>query len=447
MPFEASRSRKMSRRQFVGRSLVAAAGLGNLTGSALPSLEEQGSTHELKIKQYRTLGRTGFKVSDIGFGAGNLNNANVLAAALDMGINYIDTAEHYARGNSERNIGEVLGRGDRKSLFITSKLNFMMGGATKEKLKERFHRCLERLQTDYVDCLMIHMTPTADQIKHEPYHEAVRELKAEGKVRFSGLSNHGPEHKMAGPVKDAMEKVILAAAEDGRFDVALFVYNFIQKEQGEEIIRACKDRGMGVTLMKTNPVKFIADLENTLARYQEAGRIVGDTFIKAVEEYKARATPAEAFKQKYGLQSTAQVSDAAIKFALSHPDVHAVCPTINSFEELESFVKLSGQKLEPADQALLAGYTAGYGPLYCRHACGQCESSCPHGVPVNTIMRYHHYFAGQGREKHALGHYHTLGRPNASSCAACEGPCTRACPFGVPIQVLLAAAHETLSLV
>jgi predicted aldo/keto reductase-like oxidoreductase len=435
----------MNRRKFVSRSFIAAAGLGSLTKSALAKPERSGSANDFKINEYRTLGRTDFKVSDVSFGAGNLNNANVLAAALDMGINYIDTAEHYARGNSERSIGEVLKQRNRKSLFITSKLNFMMGGATKEKLRQRFHRCLERLQTDYVDCLMIHMTPNVDQIKHPPYHEVIRELKAEGRVRFSGLSNHGPEHKMAGPVKDSMEKVVLAAAEDGRFDVALFVYNFIQKEQGEKIIRACKDQGMGVTLMKTNPAKFVTDLENTYARYKKAGRIVGDSFMKALEEYKAHAAPAEAFKQKYGLQSNAQVRDAAIKFVLSNPNVHAVCPTINSFEELETYVKLSGQRLEPADRALLAAYTAGYGHLYCRHACGQCEADCPHGVPVNTIMRYYHYFAGQRREKHAMEHYCALEGPNASLCAACTGPCTRACPFGVSIQPLLAAAHQTLS--
>ena len=52
-----------------------------------------------------------------------------------------------------------------------------------------------------------------------------------------------------------MEKVVLAAVEDGRFDVGLFVYNFLQKEQGEKIIEACQKNKVGVTLMKTNPVK------------------------------------------------------------------------------------------------------------------------------------------------------------------------------------------------
>jgi len=63
-------------------------------------------------------------VSDISFGAGLLTNAPVVAAALDRGVNYIDTGEHYGEGASERAIGEVLKRrGDRKTLFLTTKLN------------------------------------------------------------------------------------------------------------------------------------------------------------------------------------------------------------------------------------------------------------------------------------------------------------------------------------
>ncbi len=435
----------MSRRKFLRKSLAAAAGTSMIGPSSRPA-QNTAESGTPKIKEYRILGRTGFKVSDISFGAGNLTNANVLEAALDMGVNYIDTAEHYARGNSERTIGEVLKNRDRSSLFITSKLNFGMGGSSKEKLKQRFGKCLERLQTNYVDCLMIHMTPSLEQIKHEPYHELIRELKAEGRVRFSGLSNHGTEFSLAGPIKDPMEKVISAAAEDGRFDVALFVYNFIQKEQGEKIIRTCREKEMGVTLMKTNPVKFAAELEDMYTRNKEAGRKIGDSFIQMLEEYRTHAAQGRIFQQTYGLQSPEQVRDAAIKFVLGNRDVHGVCPTINSFEELNAYVSLSGQRLASPDTHILAEYTAAQGRFYCRHACGQCESACPQGVPVNTIMRYSHYFAAQGREKHAMEHYSTLSGRNAVQCEACSGACNQACPFGVPIQILLAEAHHTLTL-
>ncbi len=189
-----------------------------------------------------------------------------------MGINYIDTAEHYMNGQAERAVGEVLKGRDRSSIFLTTKLNLTMGGSSKEELKQRFQACLDRMQTDYVDCLMIHMTPRVEEVKHEGFHEAAAELKAEGRVRFLGLSNHGTEHVAYGRVESPMENVIGAAAEDGRFDVALFVYNFLQKEQGERIIEACRARDMGVTLMKTNPVGVVARYAESAAAARASGR-------------------------------------------------------------------------------------------------------------------------------------------------------------------------------
>ena len=82
-----------------------------------------------------------------------------------MGVNYIDTAEHYVSGRSEKTIGEVLKSRERKSVFLTTKLNLLFGGGdSKEELRERFFKCLERLQTDYVDCFMIHMTSELKQV-------------------------------------------------------------------------------------------------------------------------------------------------------------------------------------------------------------------------------------------------------------------------------------------
>jgi predicted aldo/keto reductase-like oxidoreductase len=436
----------LSRRGFIRSSLSVAAGLGLAGKNKLFSENGQGSsTAKTVIKEYRTLGRTGFKASDIGFGGGNLTDAALLAAALDAGINYIDTAEHYVRGNSERTIGQVIKDLDRKKLFITGKLNLNMGGSTKELLKERAKKCLERLQTDYLDCLMIHMTPIADQVTHEGYHEAIKELKAEGRVKYTGLSNHGIEYRWAGFVKDPMDKIILAAAEDGRFDVVLFTYNFIQKEQGNKILRACREKNMGTTLMKTDPVRSYSDIESMYARMRERGRVT-EAGEKIISEFRAYAEKAKEFAQKYGLSGDRQVRGAAIKFCLSNPDVHSVCPTINTYEDLDFYLALSGQKLDPLDEGMLSDYGYLSGNLYCRHACGVCEPECPHDVPVNTIMRYQHYFMSQGREKQAMEKYAALKRTNAGICTECAGYCETACPYGVKVQGLLMAAHQTLSL-
>jgi predicted aldo/keto reductase-like oxidoreductase len=446
MPIKKAPTCRLSRRGFIQSSLSVAAALGLAGKNRMFGYSGQESSPEkFKIKEYRILGRTGFKVSDIGFGAANLTDPALLEAALDAGVNYIDTAEHYALGNSERTVGEAIKERDRKKFFITTKLNFGMAKSDKEGLIERANKCLERLQTDYLDCLMIHMTPTIDQLKHEGYHQAIRELKTEGKVRFTGLSNHGKEQPMGGFVKDPMDEIILAAAEDGRFDVVLFTYNFIQREKGERILKACHEKNMGATLMKTDPVRTYTDIEHMYERMREKGRVT-EAAEKILGLYRVRAEKAYEFAKKYGLSGDKEVRGAAIKFCLNHPDVHSVCSTIDTYEALEFYSSLSGEKLEPIEEGMLADYRSFSANLYCRHACGECEPICPHGVPVNTIMRYQHYFMSHGRQKHAMEKYSALQRTNATTCLSCEGYCEAACPFDVPVQGLLLAAHHTLSL-
>jgi len=436
----------LNRRRFIQSSFAVAAGLGLTRKNELfGGTKQDAQAEKSKIKDYRILGRTGFKVSDIGFGAGNLSDPALFGAALDAGVNYVDTAEHYARGNSERTIGQTIKDRDRKKLFITGKLNFGLGKNTKEGIKERTQKCLERLQTDYLDCLMIHMTPSLDQLKHEGYHDAIRELRAEGRVKFTGLSNHGTEHQYAGFVKDPMDKIILAAAEDGRFDVVLFTYNFMQREMGDRILKACAEKNIGTTLMKTNPIRGYNDILSMYERMREKGRVT-EAGEEIIRDFTSRVEKGKEFAQKYGLNGDKEASGAAIKFCLNNPDVHSVCPTISTYEDLEFYVSLSGGRLEPVEESMLADYKSFSGNMYCRHACGECESSCPHEVPVNTIMRYQHYFMSQGREKHAMAKYAALPRTNASVCTDCDGYCEAACPYGVKVQGLLMAAHHTLSL-
>jgi aryl-alcohol dehydrogenase-like predicted oxidoreductase len=449
-------AKNISRRGFLGASLAAAAaaGLGGKDGLAaqvVPAAPLQPAAPDgPRIKEYRRLGRTGLKVSDISVGGGPLSNDNVLRAALDAGVNYVDTAEHYERGGSERTIGRVLETHPRDSFFITTKLNISFNKqVTKEGLRDRYMKCLERLGTDHADCLMIHMC-TLEQVKYEPYHELIAELKTEGKVRFSGLSNHGADLSLFGPLSDPMDKVVLAAVEDGRFDIMLFVYNFLQREAGERILAGCAAKDVGVTLMKSDPGLVVANEREVLAasedRYKKAGRELPEALVKGKERSAERAARLDAFLKKHGIEGAEKARDAAVKFCLSNPGVHTVCPSINSFEELRTFVSLSGQRLEIADEAVLADSRAAFGDSYCRHACGLCEPACPHGVPVNTIMRYEYYFAAKGREKEAMGLYAGLGQARAAGeCAECPGYCEAACPYGVAIQSRLFAAHERLT--
>lgn len=435
----------IDRRRFLKDSAVGIFGAGVLGTSRGSLAQEEEVRSKPKVKGYRVLGRTGFKVSDIGFGAADLLEPALLEAAVDAGVNYIDCAEHYNRGNSEKTIGEVLKKGtvDRKKLFITTKLNISRGEQTKETIKGRALKCLERLQTEYVDCLQIHMVPEVAQLKHDGFQAAFQELKSEGKVRFQGISCHGAQY---GEVPVSMEDILLAAAEDGRFDVVLFVYNFLQEEQGNRILKACKAKDMGTTLMKANPVIEYRDLKNFIDKAKEGGQDVPERAMKMLDLYKSRAEEAEAFKKKYGLNSFEEVRAAAIRFGLNHPDVHSTCPTITNFSDLDAYVSLSGTTLNPVEARMLTDYREVCGGLYCRHACGLCEPHCPHHVPVNTIMRYNHYFVAQHRERRAMVKYARMQAARADKCQTCAGHCQDACPYGVPVQGLLLSAHHRLTL-
>ncbi len=434
--------KELSRRSFLGSSAAALAGAGlgarkKLFGADSPAVE-----NELKIKEYRTLGRTGFRVSDMAFGSGELAEPALLEAILDAGINYIDCAEGYGRGRSERIIGSVIKNRDRKKIFITTKLG-LRGDLTKEAIKDRALKCLERLQTNYIDCLMIHMPSTVEQLKTEGFHAAFNELKAEERVRFTGLSNHGAQW---GDVPETMEKVHLAAAEDGRFDVALLVYNFLQKDEGERILKVYKQKNIGTTLMKTNPVLNYMEVKEQADQLKEEGKEVAERMQNLLERLKGRADATEAFQKQYGLKSFDEVRRAAMKFVLSNPNVSCVCPTIKNFSDLEFYGNLSGARFDLQAEKTLAAYKALYGDLYCRHSCDKCESSCPRAVPVNTIMRYNHYFQAQGREKTAMVKYAALPQNKADKCVRCSGYCERSCPYGVPVQGLLVLADHTLTL-
>jgi aryl-alcohol dehydrogenase-like predicted oxidoreductase len=436
--------KRLTRRGFIGGSVAALAGLGlkgneKLFAGSAPSR----GTGELKIKEYRTLGRTGFKCSDIGFGSSGVTDPAFIGAILDAGVNYIDTAESYSRGRVESALGDAIKNRDRKSVFISTKLG-LGRERTKQAYKERAIKCLERLQSEYIDCLMIHMPSTVEQLKTEGFHEAFKELKAEGKVKYCGLSNHGPQW---GDVPETMEQVHLAAAEDGRFDVALLVYNFVQQDQGKRILKAYKEKNIGATLMKTNPVLNYMERKEAADQAIEAGREINQRTKDLLERLKARADKAESFKKKYDLTDYNKLRNAAIKFVLDNPNVSSVCPTILNFDDLETYVRLSGAKFDLEDKQMLALYKESMGEFYCRHACGECESECPAGVPVNTIMRYNHYFVAQRREKHAMEKYAHLSTNKADLCVNCSGHCQRACSYNVPIQGMLILANQTLTLV
>jgi predicted aldo/keto reductase-like oxidoreductase len=430
---------RLNRRRFLKTSTFGVIGAGVAARSTLAATPQENSEPTSKITGYRTLGRTGFKVSDLA--TGSIQDEGLLAAALDSGFNYIDTAEQYP--GHHKIVGNAIKGRDRKKLFIASKIQ-LEGEVSKEDILKRSRKALEEIGTDYLDCMMMHFPEKLETLKTPAWHEAMRQLKTEGRINYVGASHHGSFwFKDPG---ESLSSILLAAAEDGRFDVFLMTYNFLQVDQADKVLEVCEQKGIGTALMKTSPITTFNKIKAAVDRMKEQGKDVHPLYQEGMERYTKMLEQAGPSVKKYNLENPDAARDAAIKFCLENPRVNTVCCSMKTFDELERMTRLSGASLDAGDRATLAAYEEACGSLYCRHACGLCEPHCPHGVPVNTIMRYHHYFVAQGREREAMAYYSDIPGAKVEACTTCPGYCERACPFHVPIQGKLFHAHSDLAL-
>lgn len=404
--------------------------------------DEDPDTKKPVIKECRTFGRTGFKVSDIS--SGSPRSEAVLRALLQAGVNFIDTGEAYDNGNNEVMIGKVLKDFDRKKIFINSKLyseEKKFNGT--EDVLNRVRKALERLQTDFIDCIQIHEVTKCDDLKEENFHTALAQLKAEGHVRFTGLSCHGSAH-LADP-EETIDKVLLAAVNDGRFDVFLMTYNFMNATLADPVLEACEKKGIGTAIMKSNPVMIYEILDGYVKRMEERGDTIPDYYITFHDKYLRQNEYAKEFFSNYDFKGSDALIEAAQLFVLSNPKAHTTCIDFRNFTDIENLLSLSGKKLEPPQAILLEKYKETFGYLNCRFGCNLCHQACPHNIPINTIMRYNYYFQNKGDQKYAMDLYHKLGQYTSKVCQSCPGYCQDACPFGVAVKGLLAMAHDNLT--
>jgi uncharacterized protein len=411
-----------------------------------------------RIRAFRTLGRTGFRVSEVSLGCGRISDPNLVRYAYDRGVNFFDTAEGYGSGDSERMIGAAMPHLERKKVFIATKLKIKPAD-TEQTLLERFGRCLGRMKTDYADALYMHSVTDVREVKHAAFHAAAKRLKAAGKLKYTGISSHGPRGKKGDP----MDRVLLAAVEDGRFDLMLLVYSFMNSAPGEKVLAACKAKNVGATLMKTAPARLKlqpfnpddpSDEHTMLLSLMTKG---GLSQAEAVDKLKARIAgkreelkrnkaTIDAFVARHGIKTEEKLREKSVLWTLNNPNLSTVCVSMNDFEAMDAFIPLAGAKLSAADDARLRGWRAAFGSEYCRHGCTACAAACPHDVPVSTVMRYA-YYADQGSQRHAMRKYAALeGDAAPLRCLDCDAPCVGACPHGLAVPTQLLAAHAQLTL-
>ena len=366
-----------------------------------PKDEWKGS----RIRAHRRLGRTGWQVSDIVLGTGQIRGESgeqVARLALERGVNYFDTAPDYSGSGSEQAMGRALASVPRDQVFIATKFCTPRGHLPPEAsvaaYMETIDGSLRRLDTDHVDLVHIHSCDEIERLLSENAHEAFDRLKQQGKVRFLGFSSHTPN----------LVQVANQAIDSGRFDVMMLAYHHGIWPQIPEIIsRAHLQQDMGVVAMKT--------LKG--ARH------------KGLAEFRDQA---DAYSQ------------AAFKWVLSNPDVSCAVISFSQLQHVDEYLFASGQWLSKKDVAILEQYDRQILGSYCAPHCGECLDRCPEGLPIHDVLRHRMYFEDYGDEKEAMRLYGALEK-NAAACASCSAPCLGSCPVGISIQERMAGAHRLLT--
>lgn len=396
--------------------------LGAMTGlaSGLPTTTLAGPAQKPKVsagvQRYVKLGKTGLRISDISFGSSRLRSGqeHLVDHAYDLGVNYFDTAESYSNGQSEPVIGNAL-KGKRDKVVIVSKT--MTSTRTRQGTMMRsLEESLRNLQTDYIDVYFDHAVNDISRLKNLEWKAFADKAKQQGKIRFTGMSGH------AGHLAECVEY----AAENELFDVMLLAQNF-----GED---------PGFYDRITRSFDFVANQTGLPAAMKKAKeKNIGIVAMKVLRGAKLNdMRPYE--------KDGATFSQAAFRWALNNRWVDGVVISMTSRDQIDEYLGASGSGAVTAeDMRLLEQYAQMTDMTYCRHACNDCEGSCPYGVPIADVLRTRMYATDYGDFSFAKSEYAMLGDA-ASACLSCDGaPCKDACTHELPIADLCGPTHQLLS--
>ncbi len=339
---------------------------------------------------YRTLGKTGLKVTAVGCAAGSIPDPDILARALDMGVNYYDTARIYGQGKSEEILGRAI-KGKRDKIVLASKTY----SNTKDTILKDIETSLQLLGTDHLDVYHQHSRHEPKEITEEMI-ETMELVKKQGKTRFIGVSTHDP---------NAMADFIL---DVGKFDVVQTTYSYaIGAPYRDAAIKKLHEAGLGVIAMKV---------------------------------VIAQAVP----KGDKGNHLSNEGGLAAIKWVLRNPAISTTVPWAETLEELEINFRAMTEEYTPEDEWLLHARNEQIRELYCR-MCFQCKGKCPKGVPVADELRFLAYNDFKGNFHEAREGFWNLPRDIRNiRCSDCS-ECSVQCPNGVKVKERLIRAQDLLA--
>jgi predicted aldo/keto reductase-like oxidoreductase len=345
----------------------------------------------------RTLGRTGWDLSVIGFGAIKLSGISqkecdlLLNQAIDKGINFVDTADCY--GDSEEKIGKAL-RHRRRDFYLATKVDERDRSGVRKKLE----RCLQRLRTDCIDLVLFHDVRGTeyDRIFDRGGLEALEEARRKGIIREIGISIH---HSIA---------MMRRAVESGAFSALMVAFSILDEDRlAADLLPLAHENGVGLIAMKP------------LAGGKLAEPLGG--------------------KKISGGESQAQLS---LRYVLSNPNITCAIPGMMRPGELDENTYV-GDHLGDlgADEIKSLVEIAGHaGKGFCRN-CGYCLP-CPEGIPIPDIFRFESYHERYGLREWAKEQYRSL-EVNGTACEDC-GQCRELCPYQVPIPERLREVHRIL---
>lgn len=299
--------------------------------------------------KYRMLGKTGLRVSVIGLGTmvhgghfGPVKDSESLGAieaALDLGVNFIDTSDAYGAGYSETLLGNTL-KGRRDKVIVATKGGNVMAGPNRGKrifepdyISRVMDESLQRLQTDYIDLYQLH-NPTLEVIERGAVWEVLERAKQAGKIRHYGVSINSMEEG-------------IAAVKDGRAETVQVEYNLLAQEPAEKIFPLALQANVGI-IARVPLRRGILTGKLTVA---DDGRFQG-------EDVRARSFKGEAFKKELAkaeqfrflvhgdVKSFAQ---AALAFCGAHPAVSVTIPGARNAQQMRENASGADVEILPAD--------------------------------------------------------------------------------------------------
>jgi aryl-alcohol dehydrogenase-like predicted oxidoreductase len=373
-----------TRRNFLlSGAALPAAGLASTRSGSVPRASRSSLAPAPKLA-YRTLGKTGLKVTTVGYGCMITSDPTVITRAADMGINYFDTSRGYQGGQNERMVGAALGA-KRKDVFLSSKEDARdKAGALAE-----LDTSLKELNTDYLDVWLLHGKSNPQDITDELL-DALHTARQQGKVRFIGISTHN--------LPAVTDRVI-----ETKLDVVQAQYNFASDASYAPAIEKLAQAGVGLVAMKV------------MARARRRG---------APQPERPPNFP-----------------EAALKWALKNPAIATTVPSMTGIDQLEQNFRMMGEVFTDEDARILTARLEEIRPYFCR-MCGRCEGQCPKGLPVSDVVRFVMYADGYGQ--FALGREQFQRLPAALQQVRCGDcvTCSVHCPNGVSVAERLTRAQE-----